>query len=83
MVRNYWIKCELYEVQLAQPNDLGISGGAFRDREGIEPILGFKIAPILRAQSAVRCMPLFGGAFRCWGYLTARMHSPGNLSGCG
>jgi hypothetical protein len=45
---------------ILRPNALPISGGALIDRESYGLIPDFKIAPILWAQSAVRCMGLLG-----------------------
>ena len=45
------------------PNGLGISGGAPLDRESARLRPASKIATILRAQSAVRCMPGLDGSF--------------------
>jgi hypothetical protein len=46
-----------------RPNGLGISGGAPIDRESARLRPAFKKAAILRAQSAVRCMPGLDGSF--------------------
>jgi hypothetical protein len=47
-------------ASIQPPNGLGISGGAPIDRESGRTDSVFKNAPILRAHSAVRCMPLLG-----------------------
>jgi hypothetical protein len=56
--------CKGEVIDRPPPNGLPISGGAPIDQESCRQKPGFKIAPILGAQSAVRCMGLLGRSLR-------------------